>query len=95
MDEWLARATRGVDLDAPGAVIHVFLNLLNMLPWAAMFWWNLAFVAVGALIGWWRGRWLEGVLWAWVLGPIGWIVVLFKARRQPPAVPPPLPSRRK
>ncbi len=91
MDEWLARATQGVDPDAPGAFLHVFLNLLNMVPWAAMFWWNVVFVAVGALIGWWRGRWLEGVLWAWVLGPIGWIVVLVKPHRQPSAKPPPLP----
>ncbi len=94
MDEWLARASQGVDLDAPGAFIHVCLNLLNMVPWAAMFWWNVAFVAIGALIGWWRGRWHEGVLWALVLGPIGWIVVLFKTRRRPIAKPPPLPPRR-
>lgn len=94
MYEWLARATQGVDPDAPGAFIHVFFNLLNMVPWAAMFWWNVVFVAVGALIGWWRGRWLEGVLWAWVLGPIGWIVVLFKTRRRPREEPPPLPPKR-
>lgn len=91
MDELLARATRGVDLDAPGAFLHVFFNLLNMLPWAAMFWWNLLFVAVGLLLGWWRGRWLEGVLWAWVLGPIGWIVIVLKPRPKPAAKPPPLP----
>jgi hypothetical protein len=80
MDEWLARATDGVDLDAPGAFWHVFFNLLNMMPWA-----------VGALFGWWRGRLLEGIVWAWVLGPIGWIVILVKPRRLPRAKPPPLP----
>lgn len=88
MGELLARATRGVDVDAPGAFFHVFLNLLNMMPWAAMFWWNLVFVAVGLLLGWWRGRAIEGALWALVLGPIGWIVIVLKPRRQ---LPPPLP----
>ncbi len=88
MDELLERATRVVDVDAPGAFFHVFFNLLNMVPWDAMFWWNVLFVAVGLLLGWWRGRVLEGALWAWVLGPIGWIVVVLKPRRQ---LPPPLP----
>ncbi len=89
MDELLARATHGVDPDAPGAFWHIFFNLLNMLPWAAMFWWSLLFVAVGALLGWWRGRLVEGIVWAWVLGPIGWIVILI--RPKPPLRPPPLP----
>jgi hypothetical protein len=88
MDELLARATQGVDVDAPGAFFHVFLNLLNMLPWAAMIWWNLLFVVVGLLLGWWRGRVVEGAVWAWVLGPIGWIVIMLKPRRPPPPPPP-------
>ena len=91
MDELLTRATQGVDPDAPGAFFHVFLNLLNMVPWAAIFWWNLLFVVVGLLLGWWRGRVVEGVVWAWVLGPIGWIVILRKPRRPPRQGPPPLP----
>ncbi|WP_108471427.1 hypothetical protein [Rhodanobacter thiooxydans] len=91
MDELLARATHGVDLDAPGAFWHVFFNLLNMLPWAAMFWWSLLFVVVGALLGWWRGRLFEGIVWAWLLGPIGWIVVLLRTRPKLPRQPPPLP----
>jgi hypothetical protein len=95
VDELLARATQGVDPDAPGAFWHIFFNLLNMLPWAAMFWWNLLFVAVGALLGWWRGRLLESIVWAWVLGPIGWIVILRKSRRLPPAKPPLLPQGRR
>jgi len=90
MDELLARATQGVDPDAPGAFWHIFFNLLNMLPWAAMFWWSLLFVAVGALLGWWRGRLFEGVVWAWVLGPIGWIVILARPRPAPRPQPPPL-----
>ena len=91
MDELLAKATHGVDLDAPGAFFHVFFNLLNMVPWAAMFWWNVLFVAVGLLLGWWRGRLLEGALWAWVLGPIGWIVIVLKPHRPAHTEPPPLP----
>lgn len=90
MDELLAKATQGVDLDAPGAFWHVFVNLLNLLPWAAIFWWNVLFVAVGALLGWWRGRVGEGIVWALVLGPIGWIVILAKPRPKLPATPPPL-----
>ncbi|TAL87408.1 MAG: hypothetical protein EPN74_01710 [Rhodanobacter sp.] len=91
MDELLARAVQGVDPGTPGAFWHIFLNLLNMVPWVAMFWWNLLFVVVGALLGWWRGRLLEGIVWSWVLGPIGWLVVLLKARPVPRAEPPPLP----
>lgn len=88
MDELLARATQGVDLGAPGAFWRVYLNLLAMVPWTALFWWNLGFVAVGALLGWWRGRLGEGIAWAFVLGPVGWLVFLLRRR---PAKPPPLP----
>ncbi|MGP1665097.1 MAG: hypothetical protein ACTS5I_04125 [Rhodanobacter sp.] len=84
MDELLARAMQGVDPEMPGAFWQVFFNLLEMMPWAVLFWWNLAFIAIGALLGWWRGRLSEGVLWALVLGPIGWIVILFKPRRATP-----------
>ncbi|MEO8997815.1 MAG: hypothetical protein ABI227_08295 [Rhodanobacter sp.] len=90
MDELIARASQGVDPDAPGAFWQIFVNLLNMLPWAAMFWWNLLFIAVGALLGWWRGRTVEGIVWAFVLGPIGWVVILAKPRSRPRAEPPPL-----
>jgi hypothetical protein len=90
MDELLARAMQGVDPDAPGAFWRVFLNLLALVPWTALFWWNLVFIAVGAGLGWWRGRTAEGVAWALVLGPIGWLIILRRARR---ATPPPLPRR--
>lgn len=90
MDELIARASQGVDPDAPGAFWQIFVNLLNMLPWAAMFWWNLLFIAVGAVLGWWRGRTAEGIVWALVLGPIGWIVILVRPRPKPRTEPPPL-----
>lgn len=88
MEELLARATQGVDLDAPDAAWRVFWNLMALVPWTALFWWSLVFLAVGALLGWWRGRLWEGVIWAAVLGPIGWIVILARPRR---LRPPPLP----
>ncbi len=92
MHELLARAMRGVDPGAPGAFWHVCLNLWAMVPWAALFWWNLLFMVVGALLGWWRGRLWEGIAWAWVLGPIGWLVICCRPRApaRPHAVPPPL-----
>jgi hypothetical protein len=95
MDELLAKATHGVDLDSPDAFVHIFINLMALMPWAALFWWSVLFVVVGALVGWWRGRTVEGIVWAVVLGPIGWFVVLARPRptnRKP--VPPPLPPRR-
>ena len=88
MDELIAKATQGVDLSSPDASLHIFMNLMNMLPMAALFWWSLVFVAVGALLGWWRGRLWAGVIWALALGPIGWIIVLLAPQS---AKPPPLP----
>ncbi|GAB3785552.1 hypothetical protein [Dyella agri] len=90
MHELLARAMQGVDPDAPDAFWRVFFNLWAMVPWVALFWWNLQFVAVGALLGWWRGRLWEGVVWSLVLGPIGWIALLLRPRGKPRAAPPPL-----
>ncbi len=88
MEELLARATQGVDLDAPDASWRIFWNLMGLVPWASLLWWSLVFLAVGALLGWWRGRVWEGIVGAAVLGPLGWIVVLARPRR---ARPPPLP----
>jgi hypothetical protein len=88
MEELLAKAMKGVDPDSPGAFFHIFFNLMNIVPWTALFWWSVAFVAVGGLLGWWRGRVTEGIVWALVLGPIGWIIVLRAPRS---AKPPPLP----
>lgn len=45
---------------------------------------TLACIAVGAGIGWLKGRTLAGVVWATVLGPIGWLVVaLMKVPQEP------------
>ena len=91
MDEWLSRITDGVDLSAPDASWLLFLNMMRLVPWAALTWLTLLFIAVGALLGWWRGRLWEGVVWAAVLGPFGWVAILLRPRRQRP---PPLPRRR-
>ncbi|HEV2622091.1 MAG TPA: hypothetical protein VGU65_08390 [Frateuria sp.] len=90
MDELLARAMQGVDPQAPGAFWRVFLNLMALVPWGALIWWNLLFIAVGAVLGRWRGRTAEGIAWSFVLGPIGWLVILRRPRR---GAPPPLPRR--
>lgn len=94
VDELLNKAMQGVDPDAPGAFVHIFLNLMGLVPWVALMWWSVAFVVVGALLGWWRGRMVEGIAWAAALGPIGWVVVLMLPRPKPRAEPPPLPRRR-
>ena len=85
---------QGVDTDSPDAFLRIFINLMAAMPWAALFWWSVVFVVVGALLGWWRGRLLEGIVWAAALGPFGWIVVLVRPRPKPKATPPPLPRRR-
>ena len=94
MDQWLDKATQGVDPNSPDAFLQIFLNLMGLVPWVALFWWSVLFIVDGALAGWWRGRTLEGIVLAAVLGPIGWIIVLLRPRPRPRAVPPPLPSRR-
>ena len=94
MDELLAKAVQGVDPDAPDAFIHIFYNLMRLVPWAPLFWWSVLFVVVGALLGWWRGRTAEGIVWAAALGPIGWLVVLLRPRVAKKSLPPPLPPRR-
>lgn len=86
MDELLTQATQGVDMDSPHAIWQIYANLFALVPWTTLLWWNLSFVVVGGLLGWWRGHWRQGVLWAFVLGPIGWIVIIVK-RRQPPPLP--------
>ena len=95
MDELLAKVTQGVDLDSPDAFAHIFINLMTLVPWVALFWWSVFFVVVGALLGWWRGRTVEGVVWAAALGPIGWIVILLRPRARPTPEPPPLPPARR
>ena len=94
VEELLNKAMQGVDLDSPDAFLHIFLNLMALVPWGALLLWNVLFLVVGALLGWWRGRTVEGLVWAAVLGPIGWIIVLLRPRPTGKSLPPPLPGRR-
>ncbi|WP_049622898.1 hypothetical protein [Frateuria defendens] len=87
MADWLDKVLRGVDLQSPDAFGQLFLNLMELVPWAALFWWSVLFAVVGAVLGWRRGRTLEGVLWALALGPFGWLAVLRRPRRRPPPLP--------
>lgn len=91
MDALLAKILQGVDPNDPDASWQVFRNLMALVPWGAMVFWTVVFMAVGALLGWWRGRTLEGLLWATLLGPIGWIVILVRPRPPKHAEPPALP----
>jgi len=90
MHELLARAMAGVDPSASGAFWQIYAHLLALVPWQALWWWNLAFALVGALLGRWRGSWRRGLAWGVVLGPIGWLVTIFTPPATP-RLPPPLP----
>lgn len=81
MGELLSRATRGVDLSAPDAAWQIFRNLMALVPWWPLFWFTVACVVVGAVLGRWRGRPWFGVAWALLLGPVGWLMVLALPRR--------------
>ncbi|MEO7916368.1 MAG: hypothetical protein ABIR16_01895 [Dokdonella sp.] len=61
-----------------------------------LWWWMLGltvfFIAVGALIGWRKGRLKAGIIWSAVLGPLGWlVVVLMSPLPKPPVASPGLP----
>lgn len=94
MNEILARAMQGVDPDEPGAFFHIFQNLMGLVPWWQLVAWQVFFTVVGALLGWWRGRTMAGVIASLVLGPLGWVVP-FMPRRTPAPSPPPLPPRKR
>lgn len=75
MGELLQRATRGVDLSAPDAAWHIFHNLMTMLPWTALLWFTLVSAVLGALVGWWRGRFWTGIFISLVIGPLGLLIL--------------------
>jgi hypothetical protein len=101
VDELLARAMQGVDPDDPGASLRIFSNLMGLVPWWNLIAWQVFFVLVGALLGWWRGRIMAGIIAALVLGPFGWVIPFMSKRApspQPPGSgpqPPPLPGSKK
>ncbi|PTR32797.1 hypothetical protein C8J98_1045 [Luteibacter sp. OK325] len=92
---------QGVDPDDPAASLRIFSNLMGLVPWWNLIAWQVFFVVVGALLGWWRGRTMAGIVAALVLGPFGWVVP-FMPKRVPPSqspgggpLPPPLPGSKK
>lgn len=50
-------------------------RLLDPVLWAWVLGITLVCLLVGALIGWIKGRVVAGIVWAALLGPIGWLVV--------------------
>ncbi|UPG96145.1 hypothetical protein [Luteibacter aegosomatissinici] len=84
MDELLAKAMAGVDPQAPGAFLTIFMNLMRLVPWGQLVLWQVVFIVVGALLGWWRGRVTATVVASLVLGPFGWAVPFLP---RPPAAP--------
>jgi len=75
MHDLLAKATSGVDPDAPDAALRIFANLVALMPWWPLFWFTVACVVVGAALGWWRRRIWLGIGLALLLGPIGWFTL--------------------
>jgi hypothetical protein len=65
---------QGIDPDSPDATLLVFLRLMGMVDWWLLLWLTLLCMAVGGLIGWWRGSFWRDVALAAALGPLGWIV---------------------
>lgn len=49
--------------------------MLDPLLWKWALFITVACALVGALIGWAKGRWLAGLIWGALLGPIGWLVI--------------------
>lgn len=77
----------GADIEAVMRMNEACLAmLLDPTLWA----WMLGVTAVcilgGAIIGWIKGRVAAGIIWAAVLGPIGWIIVAL-SRSKLPACP--------
>lgn len=64
------------DIDAVTRMTEACMGvLLDPTLWAWMIGLTIVSIAGGALIGWAKGRTLAGIVWAALLGPIGWIVV--------------------
>ena len=64
------------DPDAVQALLDACMGVLfSPALWLSALAITLGCAVVGALIGLSKGRWLAGLAWGAVLGPIGWIVI--------------------
>ncbi|WP_232309403.1 hypothetical protein [Luteibacter yeojuensis] len=68
------------------------MSLMRLVPWGQLILWQVVFIVVGALLGWWRGRFWATVLASLLVGPFGWAVPFLP---RPQAGPPPLPGSKK
>jgi hypothetical protein len=74
MDAWLQKLMEGLDPQAPDLAWQIFLRLMGLVDWWLLFWLSLIFIAVGGLIGWFRGTFWRDVGLAAALGPLGWVM---------------------
>jgi hypothetical protein len=72
MNELLQKLLQGVDPGSPGAFWKLLHNMLALVPWWPLIWFTVACAAIGAVIGWWRGRIVLAVALGLVVGPIAW-----------------------
>ncbi|SEM17143.1 hypothetical protein SAMN02800694_0045 [Luteibacter sp. UNCMF331Sha3.1] len=86
MEELLTKAMQGVDPGAPDAFAQIVANLMALVPWTQLIVWQIVFIVIGALLGWWRGRLKATVIASLLVGPFGWVVP-FLPRRTPPPLP--------
>ena len=72
------------DIDALMRMNQACLKvLLDPALWAWMTAFTVLSIAGGALIGRYKGRMTAGIVWAAVLGPLGWLVIgLSRSKRQ-------------
>lgn len=74
----------GSDFDALTRMNEACLSmLLDPALWAWMTAFTVISIAGGALIGRLKGRMAAGIVWAAVLGPIGWIIVALGKSKLP------------
>ena len=66
------------DIEAVQGMLDSCMSvLLDPVLWSWLIGITVVSVAVGALIGWMKGRTLAGLIWGAALGPIGWFVIAF------------------
>jgi len=75
MQDLLQKLLQGVDPGTPGAFGKLMHNMLALVPWWPLIWFTVACAAIGAVLGWWRGRIALGVALGLVVGPIAWLAL--------------------